>query len=172
VEREERGVEEVPKVMRGLTEPLHFLLGPSLCHEPRVLGDRFSDRRVQAPVQRMKLLDGDRCVLLDCDLGDGLADVSVVVDDLRHVEPRRQQLRAVPRSRGAYRVAREGHRRRFQPECLCQLCQEERHAVLDLPPRDRWPRPAANAVPRAVHNVFAMHGDEFVQHDPPGGHHK
>ena len=89
VEGEERTIEEVPKLVSRVPATLDFLLGPPLCREPRVLCHCFSDRRVEASVQRMKFFDGDRRVLLDRDLGDDLADITVVVNDLRHVEARR-----------------------------------------------------------------------------------
>ena len=166
VKGKERTIKEVPKLVSRLPETLDFLFGPLLCDEPGVLRDRFSDRHVEATIQRMKLFDGDRCVLLERDLGDRLANVTVVVDHLRHVEAGCQQLRAVPRGGGTHRVTRERCRRRFQPQGLGQLRQKEGHPMLDLTARDRRPRPASDAVPRAGHDVVAMQVDEFVQHQP------
>ena len=88
VKGQERTIQEVPKLVSRLPETLDFLLRPPLCDEAGVLRDRFSDRRVEATVQRMKLFDGDGRVLLECDLGDGLANVTVIVDHLRHAETR------------------------------------------------------------------------------------
>jgi len=59
--------------MSGLAEALGFLVGLFLCGEARVLRDDLRDRCLKAPVQRMKFLDGDRGVLLERDLRNGLA---------------------------------------------------------------------------------------------------
>ena len=54
---------------------------------------------------------------LERDLGDRLADVTIIADHLRHVEACRQQLRAVSRGGGPDRVARECCRLRKPPRC-------------------------------------------------------
>ena len=55
----------------------------------------FRDRGVEAAIQRVKFFGRDRNVLLDGDLGDGLTDIAVIVDDLRNVEPECPQLTPV-----------------------------------------------------------------------------
>jgi hypothetical protein len=52
------------------------------------LGYGFRDGGVETAVEDFELLDGDRRLLFDGNLGHGLADVSVVVNDLRHAEPK------------------------------------------------------------------------------------
>jgi len=76
-ETQARTVEQVAKLGDGLPETLGFLFGPSLCDQPGVLRDRFRDRYIEATVQRMKLFDGERHMLLERDLGDRLADVTI-----------------------------------------------------------------------------------------------
>ena len=148
MEGKERTIEEVPKLVSRLPETLDFLIGPLLCDEPGVLRDRFSNRHVEATIQRMKLFQGDWRLLLERDLGDRLTNVTVVVDHLRHVEARCQQLRAVPRGGRTHRVTRERCPRRFQPQGLGELRQKEGHPMLDLTARNRRPRPASDAGPR------------------------
>ena len=116
VEGKERTIEEVAKLVGRLPETLDFLIGPLLCDEPGVLCDRFSNRRVEATIQRMKLFNADWCLLLERDLGDHLTNVPVVVDHLRHVEARCQQLRAVARGGRTNRIAEVRCPCRFQPQ--------------------------------------------------------
>ena len=52
----------------------------------------FRDRGVEAAIQSVEFFARDRQVLLHGDLRDGLADVAVIVDDLRNVEPQRPQI--------------------------------------------------------------------------------
>src|SRR5690349_19546471 len=52
-----------------------------------MLGHRFSDRGIEAAVQRMKLLHTDRRLLFDRELRHRLADVAIVMDDLATLTP-------------------------------------------------------------------------------------
>ena len=72
--------------MSRVPETLHFLRRPFLCRQPRMLSDRFCDRGIEAAVQCVELFDADGCLPLERDFGDRLADVAVVVNDLRDVE--------------------------------------------------------------------------------------
>ena len=50
------------------------------------------DGVVEAEIERPKIVRGDRRILLDGQLGNGLTDVSVVVNDLRDTEPHAKEV--------------------------------------------------------------------------------
>jgi hypothetical protein len=56
------------------------------------LGDSVRDGVVQAPIQGSEFIDGERRISLERQVGDGLAEVTVVVDDLVHGVPHLQEL--------------------------------------------------------------------------------
>ena len=92
VEREERGVEDVADFVSQLSGSLDFFGRSRFGGDARVLRHGFRDRRVEAAIQRVEFFGRDRKVLFDGDFRDGLADITVIVDDLRDVEPQRPQL--------------------------------------------------------------------------------
>ena len=92
MEREERGVEDVADFVSQLSGSLDFFCRSRFGGDARVLRHGFRDRGVEAAIQRMEFFGRDRQVLLDGDFRDGLADIAVVVDDLRDVEPQCPQL--------------------------------------------------------------------------------
>src|SRR5258707_226456 len=55
------------------------------------------DRIVEAPVERVKIIGADRCVLLSSKLGHYLTYVAITVHDLRDGEAVAEQLLAVQR---------------------------------------------------------------------------
>jgi hypothetical protein len=57
----------------------------------------FRDRVVEAAIQRVKFFGRDRNAPLDGNLGDGLTDIAVIVDDLSNIEPECPQLTPVLR---------------------------------------------------------------------------
>jgi hypothetical protein len=61
-----------------------------------VLGDGGGDGVVEASVEGAELGRGDRHHPFESELGDGLADVSIVVDHLADGEAHPEQLVAVP----------------------------------------------------------------------------
>jgi hypothetical protein len=85
--------------MRKESEPLVVVKSRSLNGRLRLftseLGDRARDGVVQTSIQHPKVFRADWRSQLDGQLGDGLTDVAVVVDDLRHREPLTQQVVAV-----------------------------------------------------------------------------
>jgi hypothetical protein len=97
VEREERGVEHVAEFVCQLPGSLDLFGRARFGGEARVLRHGFCDRRVEATIQRVEFFGRDRKELFDGDLGDGLADITVVVDDLRDVEPQCSQLASMLR---------------------------------------------------------------------------
>ena len=51
------------------------------------LGDSVRDGVVQAPVQGSEFVDGEQHIPFERQVGDGLAEIPVVVDDLIHGVP-------------------------------------------------------------------------------------
>ena len=110
-------------------------------------------------------------VLLDGHLGDGLADVAVIVHHLRDVESQGAQLATMfdsgrhDRRRGERRVGG------FEAKGLRELRQEQRHAVLELAGRDERPRPIRQLRPGPRNDGVTMRREKFVQHYGffPGG---
>ena len=99
LEREDRGVDQVPQFVSQEPEALAPARGLSveggLISFAPVLGDGARDGVVQASVQRAKIICADGRVHFHGQLGDGLTDVAIVVHDLRHGEPLKQQVMPV-----------------------------------------------------------------------------
>ena len=86
LERDHRGMDQVPQFMGKEPEPLVLATalsveGGLIAFAP-VLGDRARDGVVEASVQQPKVLRADRRVRFHRQLGDGLTDVAIVVHDL------------------------------------------------------------------------------------------
>ena len=60
----------------------HFAFGLGLMSFAGVLGDRTRDGVVQASVQRAEIIGADRRMKLDGQLGNRLADVTIIVHHL------------------------------------------------------------------------------------------
>src|SRR5205823_13025297 len=95
----ERCVYQVPHFMGEEPETLVPACGLSidagLISFAPVFGDSTGDGVVETSVQRAKVLRADRGVQFHCQFGDGLAHVTIVVDDLRDGEPLEKQVVAV-----------------------------------------------------------------------------
>ena len=96
LERDDRGVDQVPQFMSQEPEALApargFSIEGGLISFAPVLGDRARDGVVKASVQRAKVVRADGRVHFHRQLGDRLTDVAIVVHDLRHGEPLKQQV--------------------------------------------------------------------------------
>jgi hypothetical protein len=94
--RDERGMRQIPQFMRQEPEALGPACGLSVDVGQRsfapVLGDRARDGVVQVAIEQPKVLRADGRARFDGQLRDGLTDVAIVVDDLRHGEPLTQQV--------------------------------------------------------------------------------
>src|SRR6185503_7641302 len=82
------------------SEPLRALRLDLFFALARILGDSAGDRFIEAEVQQLKLSRFDGCVVLGRELGDGLAEISVVVN---HLGDREARLRALPTVRSSGR---------------------------------------------------------------------
>ena len=164
LECKDRGVGQVPQFMSEESEA--FAPARALPVEGRlilftsVLGHGARDRLVQAAVQCAKVIRADGRVQFNCEVGDGLTDVTIIVHDLRHGEPLKQQVMPV------LNCAPANLRGRCQPQAqgVRQLIQEHRHAVVDFGFRRRGNRPHRDLFPAPPDDLFAVHRDEFMQH--------
>jgi hypothetical protein len=146
-----------------LPEPFMSLGGVRICGNPGVLGHRFGDRRVEAAIQGVELVGGDRDPLLDGQFGDRLADLAVVVDDLGDVEPQGQQREAMERGARFDGAMNDRRRSRFPSKRLrtagsgtSGTCSRARPLTL--------PRPGAHLLPGPDDDGVSIVGDELVQH--------
>jgi hypothetical protein len=128
------------------------------------LGDSVRDGVVQAPIQGSEFIDGERHIPFERQVGDGLAEIPVVVDDLIHGVPHLEEF--LPVGCGCHPHLGQGERvaaRRprdpkalgivigfLRPQRSRELLQEEGNALgellggggalgalLDLPPTSR-----------------------------------
>jgi hypothetical protein len=151
--------------MRQVAELFRITLPERLLAPAAELRHRPRDGVVEAEVQRLEVLGGDGDLLLDGRLGDGLADVAVVVDDLRDREPSREQLPAVQLGAGADGPRRERLGRGLQAQRLRELGQEQGEPMLQLFRRDGGPLPRRDLRSGARKDLALVAGDEVVKHD-------
>lgn len=90
---------------------------------------RLRDRVVQTQVERLELAGGNRRTLLDSELGDGLANVAVIVNDLGYAEPPPVQVPAVPGRGLLDLIVSNDVAPGRQPKRHDQLVQEKRDAI-------------------------------------------
>jgi hypothetical protein len=93
--RDERGMRQVAQFVRQEPEALIPAHGLSTVGErslARVLADRTGDGVGQAAIQEPKVSRAHGCTRFDRQLRDGLTDVAIIVDDLRHREPLAQHV--------------------------------------------------------------------------------
>ena len=76
------GVEQVADFVRELTGSFNFVRGSAQPADAAVRSDRLGGRGIERPVERVKFIHGNRRVLFDGDLGNGLTNVAVVMDHL------------------------------------------------------------------------------------------
>jgi hypothetical protein len=151
--------------MRQIAELFRFTVPEGLLALAAELRHRPSDGIVEAEVQRLEVLGADGDLLLDRRLGDGLADVAVVVDDLRDREPSREQLAAVQLGARADGPRRERLGRGLQAKRLRELGQEQGEPMLQLVRRDGGPLPRRDLRAGARQDFALVAGDEVVEHD-------
>ncbi len=130
VERSSCRVEKIPDLMREESDSFvragRFGFLARLIALSAELCDRARNRIVKAPVQRAEIIDVDRYRPLQCEVGDRLAHVAIVMDDLGDGES--LQLKCPPVSRRAVVDLRV--RRYLVTKCFDQLIEEYRCAVI------------------------------------------
>ena len=96
LERDNRGVEQVPQFMSeepsALVPSRGFTRESGLISLTSILRNRAGDGIVKASVQRTKVVRADRHVQFHRQLRDGLTDIAIVVHDLRHGKPLKQEV--------------------------------------------------------------------------------
>src|SRR5580698_1505545 len=117
----------------------------------------------------MKLLDGDRHVLLVGQLGHGLADVTVAANNLRHREAYLEHVAAVQRSALSDRSDRLGGGLR-DAQSFDELVQEEGNAILQLVYGRPWSQSRHNLCPDAREEFYAVGADELTEHRAQPAH--
>ncbi|HEY3584394.1 MAG TPA: hypothetical protein VGL90_08445 [Casimicrobiaceae bacterium] len=98
-QREHRGAEEVAQLVcekpKAFIELVHLLVRNDQVPLITEFRDRHGDGVVEAAVQRAELVDADGGVGFDCEISDGLAKITIVMNDLLDGEPALQEFAAV-----------------------------------------------------------------------------
>jgi hypothetical protein len=142
------------------------------------LRHRIGDRVVQAAIQRSKLGDRKGCVAIECQLGDRLTQVAVIVDHLVDGKAQFKELLAMGRSADSHlgqrqRIAARSARylqalaafvRFFGLQRSAQLLEEQRHAVLQLLLSGLSVRPLSDLRLASRDQFVAIVGQERVHH--------
>jgi hypothetical protein len=135
---------------------------------------------VETAIQCPELVDGERCVALDREVGDRLAQVAVVVHHLVHAVAQGQQLPAV-------RCGTDGHLAAGGRACargardllavgriafvlglqrLDELIQEQRNAIGELRARGRTGRPLRDLGRAARDQLISVAGQKTLHAKP------
>ena len=158
---ERRGRELVAELVGEDAGTFCFAGGRRLVPKPRVLRHRFGDGIVEALVQRLKFFGGDWGLGLVGEFGNGLANVAVVENHLRH------RVAAARESGAALRgtsIRRRGRLGCWIPEHLGELVQEERDTALDLLFGRTESRALCDLCSRARDDFRAVGHDEAEEH--------
>jgi len=132
LERLHRGLGHVSRLMRQKPETLAsaggLALEGRLVSPGPILSQRPGNGLVQAQVQRTKIIRADGGVQFDGQAGHGLTDVAIVLHDLRHGEPLKQQLVPVEHRAPSYLwTGAESDAQRIH-----HLIEKQRDAVIEL----------------------------------------
>ncbi len=164
VKRDDRGVGQVPQFMSQEPQPLTsarvFAIESGLVGDASVFGDRVGDGVVQAAVQRTKVLGADWRVHFDRQLGDSLADVTIVVHDLRHGKPLKEQVMPVPDCA----LPHLWIRRQAEAQRIHQLGEEHGYPVIDLRLGGQRQQPRGHLPSTPPDDLFSVDSNEFVEH--------
>ena len=99
LERQNRGVEQVSQLVceefQSVGAPRRGDIHGGLIPLTSIFGDRPGNRIVEASVEQTEIRAADHGVPFRRQLGDRLADVTIVVHDLGHREPLPEKLTAV-----------------------------------------------------------------------------
>src|SRR5579862_3978768 len=135
-----------------------------------VLAHRFRDGVVEAEIERLELGRGNGRLLLDGELGDRLADVSVIVNDLPHGDPLEQEVVAVPARGLTERIVVDHIGRPRQPQRIAELVQKYRDPVRKLVIACGWARSGTDTRMRARDNRVTVRQDKCFEHGDMRGH--
>jgi hypothetical protein len=164
LEGKHRGVEEVPQLVREHSQALGSAVTQRALPLSGKLRDRLGDGVVETQIERLKLRCRNPRVLIRCQFGDGLADITVVVNDLRDAEAHaKQMIPMLPRTLSDLLVI----------DRVARLCQAQRRD--ELVHEDRNPthelffvglrrRSRCNSSPRAIEDGTSVPSDEIGEH--------
>ncbi|MGO8999847.1 MAG: hypothetical protein ACLQVI_41505 [Polyangiaceae bacterium] len=161
LEPQQRRGEPVAELVREDAGALRLAGGHRLVAKPRVFRDGFGDGVVEAQVERMKILRADRRRELHGQLGDGLADVAVVVNYLGHRVAAVEERGAVRRGAAVHHVEA---RRGLASQRVDELVQEERDAGGELPLRGSRRESLGDLRSRPRDELVAVRENELDQH--------
>ena len=172
LERHERRVQQVSQFMGEKSEPFGpacgFAIDARLIALTSVLGHRARDGIVQASVQRAEVVGADRCVHFHCEFGDGLTDIAIVMNHLRHGESLAQEIVSMlDRTPPDLRACDFAEAKRIP-----QLIEEHGDTVVDLRFSGRRNRPRGHLGPATPDDLIPIDSNEFVEHgtlDSPHG---
>ncbi len=169
LERDDRRVDEVPQFVHEETDPLvaklRRVVEARLLAFARVRRDGARDRLVQTSIQRAEVIRAERRVRFYRQLGNGLTDVAIIVNDLRHGEPLKEKVVSVlagaPVDLQTTRVSRA--------QRVTQLIQEQGDPMVDLRLGRRRNRSRGHFRPTTPDDGVAIERDELMQHGMGSG---
>src|SRR5579863_9938483 len=149
-------VERSAQLVRENGQTLLARIGNTALALTSVLRHRFRDGIVEAEIERLELGPGNGRVLLHDKLGNGLTDVSVVVDDLANGEPHPQKVRTSAARALADRLVIDTVSGLCQAQRNLELIQKFRDPVSELDPGRRWTIPGTDSRPCAGDDDVAI----------------
>ena len=162
-ERDERGAQQASHLARENAESRSSFVCEDALSLPTPLGHGARDGVVETRVERLELLGFDVLALVYGKARDDLAEIAVVVDDLRDRQALPKEVVAVSR-RASFDldVIFELARCRLAKR-LAKLIEEDREAVHELHVRGRRGVPLDDAQARSSEDLFAIRVEEIAQ---------
>ena len=157
-------MKQVAKLVGKKTKPFppacgFHVDGRLAAFEP-VLRHGHGDGVIEAGIQQAEVIGADRRLQFHRQLGDRLADVPVVVNDLGDGEALETQI--VPMAGGRSADFRTGQL--SETQCVGQLVEKERDAVRNFRLGRRRYRPLPNLRSAPANDLVTMKCDEVVEH--------
>src|SRR5579883_232720 len=160
LERQHRRAEGVAKLVGEVPQALGPGVDDRLLAGARVLADRLRDGLIEASVERVELGRADWRLRLARQVGDNLADPSIIMDDLGDREAPIEEIATMPRSALGHRFGR----RLGEAQRVDELVQEKGDALLELLFGGARRRPEGHLRARAFDNRSPVREEEFVKH--------
>ena len=176
-----RDVKMVSQLVREKSKPFVQSLYAKVLDQrvalKRIFGHRIRDTIVETAVESSKLVYLDRSAAFECEIGYGLTEITVVVNDLINRKPLQRQLSPVQcRSRTYLGHGRPASRRPrdlaaaqrlgglLDQERLDQLIQESRYSVHELRIGNLGRQPLGDFEPTPFDECISVGRKELVQH--------
>ena len=162
-ERDRCGADEISDLVREETEAFVVASGFGIEQglvAPSELRDGARDRVIETSIQGAEVVDADRRIQLEGEVGDGLTHIPIVVHDLRHRESLKVEIVAM--APGACIDLRV--RRQTMPQGVDELIEESRDPVFEFRWRQGRTRPPLQLRPAAADDLFAVFGNKLKKH--------